>query len=98
MMIKIADFANNRGINPGTVHKWISRTAEVRQDVGKHGRDKVIDTASKGYALLDAKYPKAVTVPTDLQDIEVLQSQIRELEAEVDRLKHRGLMDRIRNR
>lgn len=97
MLIKIADFARERGIERDTISKWIRRHPEVACQIIKFGRDNAIDTESSGYQILLEQYPLPAPVPEQPR-IEDLQEEIIQLQQEVIRLKSRGLIARICNR
>lgn len=95
MFISISEFSEERNVDRDTVNAWIRNHPEVNEKCGRKGKDKVIDTDSEAYKLLEKQYPlpKPVEVIVDTKSREELvkaqqviihlQSQNAQLEKEL---------------
>lgn len=71
MLKKISDFATERGVDRGSVNAWIRNHPEVNKVCVKQGKEKVIDTFSDEYKLLEEQYP----LPKPIEIIEDTESR-----------------------
>lgn len=74
MLVNISDFAETRHEDRDTVNAYIRKHPEIQEYVIRQGKNTAIDTDSKGYALLDKKYPlpQMVQVIDDVESIKQL--------------------------
>lgn len=57
MFINISEFSAERNIDRDTVNAWIRKHPEVGEACSRKGKEKVIDTESEAYQLLEKQYP-----------------------------------------
>lgn len=57
MKVTITDFAKMRKLDRNTINTWIRRHPEIEAVCEIEGRDRVIDTESEEYRILEAQYP-----------------------------------------
>lgn len=78
MLITIAEFAQQRGLETDTVATYVRRHESIQNDTFKKGRLLALDTDSDGYKELDKQYP----LPHPVQVIEDTESRQKLIKAQ----------------
>jgi DNA repair exonuclease SbcCD ATPase subunit len=84
----LKEFAESRGIDYSTLMQWLWRHPELRQQMGKKGKNYILAPESEVYAELDKKYPmpRPVQVVQDEEARQALVEAQKKIEALQDRL------------
>lgn len=92
-ILTIQEYANSRHISYNAARKMVQRYRD-QLNIGREGRTQQLD--SDAVAFLDQR--RSVSPDPAAQKILQLQNRVNELEAEVQRLQNRSLIERILNR
>lgn len=81
MLITITDFAKERNVDRDTVNAYLNNHAEIKNYTKLVGKNRVIDTDTDAYKMLDKKYPlpKLVQVVEDTESKQKLAEKQEEL-------------------
>ena len=81
MLITITDFAKERNVDRDTVNAYLNNHAEIKNYTKLVGKNRVIDTNTDAYKMLDKKYPlpKLVQVVEDTESKQKLAEKQEEL-------------------
>lgn len=88
----LKEFAESRGIDYSTLMQWLWRHPELRQQMGKKGKNYILAPESEVYAELDKKYPmpRPVQVVQDEEARQALAEAQKKIEILQDRLLQAG--------
>lgn len=71
MLISIAKFAEERGLDKDTVNAYIRNHEEIACELKKDGKNNAIETDSPAYKMLEEKYPLKAQVVIDDYDTRI---------------------------
>jgi DNA repair exonuclease SbcCD ATPase subunit len=88
----LKEFAESRGIDYSTLMQWLWRHPELRQQMGKKGKNYILAPESEVYAELDKKYPmpKPIQIVQDDEARQDLAEARKKIEMLQDRLLQAG--------
>lgn len=78
MIITISEFAKERGVDRVAVNSWIRNHPDIDKACSKKGKEKIIDTLSDEYKMLEKQYP----LPKPVEVIEDTESRKKLIQAQ----------------
>lgn len=78
MNISISEFSAERNIDRDTVNAWIRKHDNINRACIRKGKDKLIDTDSEEYKILEKQYP----LPAPIEVIEDTESRRKLIQAQ----------------
>lgn len=81
MLKTITDFAKERNVDRDTVNAYMNNHSEIKDFTKLVGKNRVIDTETEAYKLLEKKYPlpQPIIIQEDVETIKELSETRREL-------------------